>query len=192
MIPPVLSACPRPAWSAVWAVFVLAATGCTAAPLATTPAGGMLPPAPAGWRLGHAARAASPALAALIRDERTTPITAAFGVYIPAATDAGARPSAAVTVTVAHYTDASGAQATYNQWFATFGFMPSAERAPLGLGEQAERFDAGAPPLHAAVARAGRRFALVEAGPSVDPAARSGVIETLLAAGLAAAEPESP
>lgn len=169
---------------------LLAAAACAPSASATLPAGGRLPAAPPGWRMVHAADAVAPSVAALARDARTTPVEAAHGVYVPAAagglgsTAAGA--AAAITVTVAHYADAAGAQAAYNGWFATFGFMASAERTPLDLGTQAERFDAGAPPLHAGLARDDRRFVVVEAGPRVDGAARDGAIAALLAAGLEA------
>lgn len=140
------------------------------------------PPAPSGYRLAPAAASSSPVLDRLRRSPRTTPVSATVAVYIDAPA-VEARP--AMTLTQAVYADSVGAMAAYNAWYAAFGFMPSAERTPLDIGDQAERFDAGWPPLHAVVARAGTRFVVAEADGRVPAERRNALIEELARAAVA-------
>lgn len=95
-----------------------------------------------------------------------------------------------ITLTEARFDRPSGAIAAYNGWFATFGFPASAERTPLPLGEAAERFDLAWPPLHALIAREGRRFLLLEADARIPDATRSAALERLAAEALATYEDE--
>lgn len=143
------------------------------------------PPAPSGYRLEHAGPGLSPRIAQLLDMPRTTPVTATLAVYVAEAETVGVLPQPAITVTLASYADPSGALAAYNAWFAEIGFMPAAERAPLDLGEQAEHFDVGWPPLHAVIARAGPRFVIAEAGEGVPADRRGAILEDLVRSALA-------
>lgn len=140
------------------------------------------PPAPSGYRLAPAVASSSPVLDRLRRSPRTTPVSATVAVYIAVPS---VEPRPAMTLTRAIYIDSVGAMAAYNAWYAAFGFMPSAERTVLDMGDQAERFDAGWPPLHAVVARAGTRFVVAEAGDAVPLERRNALIEELARAALA-------
>jgi hypothetical protein len=86
---------------------------------------------------------------------------------------------AVITVTRVAYADPGGAVAAYNTWQSEIGFAAAAERTLLDVGDRAERFDMGWPPLHAVAARAGTRFVLVEAAEGVPDAARAALLGDL-------------
>ena len=91
---------------------------------------------------------------------------------------------AAITVTVAEYPSRGAALTAYNGWFANHGFMAAAERRTLGLGDRAERFDVGWPPLHAVIALEANRFVLAEADSTADDWDGGPALEEAASAGL--------
>lgn len=157
---------------------------------------GVVPP-PRGFRLAERTEHAPRMLSALVRSESTTPLRVSTSVFVPAASDgvpegseatgASASASGAITLTVATYATTAGALATYNGWFAEFGFPAAAERTSLDFGEAAERFDLVWPPLHAVIARDGEHFSLVVGDAELLDALRSEAMEALARAGLASA-----
>jgi len=84
-----------------------------------------------------------------------------------------------ITVTLTTYASTAGALATFNGWFAYYGFPAAAERTPVDLGESAERIDLEWPALHALIVREGKRFVLVEADAAIDAAIRAGAMQSL-------------
>jgi len=184
----------RTALTLVCAMPVFAAACTSAGTVEPTPSVPGVPPAPAGFRLDHVGEGRSPMLDRIGNTPRTTPLTTSIAVYVAervpeaGASELGRDPTSAtgpvtarpaMTLTLATYADPSGALAAYNTWFAEFGFMPAAERKALGIGDQAERFDVGWPPLHAAIARAGPRLVLAEAGEDVPADRRGALLEAL-------------
>jgi hypothetical protein len=176
----------RAACPAICAAALLIAACGRGTPPAGTPG---VPPAPSGYRLQQAVPGLSPRLGRLLDTPRTTPMSATLAVYVAETGEStvtqGVAAQPAITLTLASYPDPSGALAAYNAWFAELGFMPAAERVPLDLGEQAERFDVGWPPLHAVIARAGPRFVIAEAGEGVPAEQRGAILEDLVRSTLA-------
>jgi hypothetical protein len=128
--------------------------------------------APTGYRSVSPPTELPPEIQEVLSGGRIQPLDTAMTVFAHTT-----RPSAAITLTVATYPDPAGAHVAYNRWFAAIGFAPAAERAPLALGDAAERYYIGWPPLHALVARAGPRFVLVEASDAVPAEERGAVLE---------------
>ena len=201
-IPPIASLAGRR--TAFAALIALAISGCgdaTRGPIATpadviaTPADATATPAasgsapalivesdivpPAGFRLDRRDTELPPMIAALVRAESTTPIAVDSRIYVPAPDAGGITASGAITLTAVTYAASSGALATYNGWFAEYGFPAAAERATLGFGETAERFDLEWPALHAVIARSDTRFVLVVGDASIPANIRSAAMESL-------------
>lgn len=141
---------------------------------------------PDGFRLDRRDTELPPMLAALVRGESTTPIAVDSRIYVPAPDAAEITASGAITLTAVTYAASSGALATYNGWFAEYGFPAAAERATLGFGETAERFDLEWPALHAVIARSDTRFVLVLGDASIPADIRSAAMESLARAAIGA------
>lgn len=129
---------------------------------------------------------APPALATLTAGVVPTPV--ALDVVRYAAEGAGPD-GAAITRTVAAFASPAGALGAYNGWFARYGFPAVAVRVELDLGDAAERYDMGWPPLHAVLVRQGERFVLVEADDALPEPTRAPAMATLAAGGLASPLP---
>lgn len=141
---------------------------------------------PEGFRLDREGSDLPPMISRLVSGESTTPILARTMIYVPESGSDLIGTTGSITLTVATYPGTVGALATYNGWFAEYGFPAAAERKSLDFGEAAERFDLEWPPLHAVIARDGARFALVIADGSLPAAIRTDAMEWLARAATGA------
>jgi len=138
------------------------------------------PDAPAGLTLVATGLPEPPALATLTAGIVPTPVALDVVRFVGAE-------GAAITRTLATFGSSAGALGAYNGWFARYGFPSVAVRTALPLGEAAERYDLGWPPLHAVLVRDGTRFVLVEGDDALPEATRAPALATLAAAALAEA-----
>ncbi len=141
---------------------------------------------PTGFQLHRRDSALPRMLGALVKGEATTPVLIETMIYVVDRSTPMLAPSGSITLTTTTYATTAGALATYNGWFAEYGFPAAAERKSLNFGDAAELFDLEWPSLHAVIARADRRFALVVADRAIPASLRSEAMESLARAGIGA------